>query len=38
VRVGQYGDFPVFERTRDNKGLIFVPAREGLIAPYRLKP
>jgi hypothetical protein len=38
VRVGQYGDFPVFERTRVKEGLIYIPTREGLIAPYRLKP
>jgi hypothetical protein len=38
VRVGQYGDFPVFERARGNEGLIYVPTREDLIAPYRVKP
>ena len=38
VRVGQYGDFAVFERIGVKEGLIYIPAREGLIGPYRLKP
>jgi len=38
VRIGQYGDFPVFRRTRVSEEVIYVPTRDGLIAPYRLKP
>jgi hypothetical protein len=38
VRVGQYGEFPVFRRTRASEELIYLPTREGLIVPYRLKP
>jgi hypothetical protein len=38
VRVGQYGEFPVFRRTRVSEEVIYVPTREGLLAPYRLKP
>jgi hypothetical protein len=37
-RVGEYGTFPVFRRTRANDEVIYVPTRKGLIAPYRLKP
>jgi hypothetical protein len=37
ARVGQYGEFPVFRRTRVTEDVIYVPTREGLIAPYRLK-
>jgi hypothetical protein len=38
VRVGQYGVFPVFRRAGVHEDVIYVPTREGLIAPYRLKP
>ena len=38
VRVGQYADFPVFRRTGENEEVIYVPTRQGLVAPYRLKP
>lgn len=37
VRIGQYGDFPVFTRTGVNEEVIYLPTREDLIAPYRLK-
>jgi hypothetical protein len=37
-RIGQYGAFPVFKRTRANEDVIYIPTRKGLIAPYRLKP
>lgn len=38
LRVGQYGVFPVFRRTRVNEDVIYVPTRKGLVMPYRLKP
>jgi hypothetical protein len=37
VQVGQYGDFPVFKRTRANEEVIYVPTRKGKVMPYRLK-
>ena len=36
-QVGQYDDVPVFKRTRSNDEEIYLPARTGLVAPYRLK-
>jgi hypothetical protein len=37
VRVGQYAGFPVFRRTGTNEEVIYVPVRDDLVAPYRLK-
>ena len=37
-RVGHYGAFPVFRRTRVKEDVIYIPTREGLLMPYRLKP
>jgi len=37
-RIGDYGAFPVFKRTRASGEVIYVPTREGLVMPYRLKP
>jgi hypothetical protein len=37
VRVGQYAGFPVFRRGGTSEDIIYVPAREDLVAPYRLK-
>ena len=36
-RIGEYGAFPVFRRTRASGEIIYVPTRKGLMAPYRLK-
>ena len=36
-RVGQHGEFPVYKRLRGTEDLIYLPARDGLLAPYRLK-
>jgi hypothetical protein len=38
VRAGQYGEFPVFRRAGARESMIYLPTRDGLIAPYRLKP
>jgi hypothetical protein len=38
VRVGEYGGFPVFKRASAIEEVIYVPIREDLVAPYRLKP
>jgi hypothetical protein len=38
VRVGEYGNFLVFRRAGVSEDLIYVPTREGMLAPYRLKP
>jgi hypothetical protein len=35
TRVGEYGAFPVFRRHADD--VIYLPTRQGLVAPYRLK-
>jgi hypothetical protein len=35
-QVGEYEGFPVFART-DGGGLIYLPTRGGLVAPYRQK-
>jgi hypothetical protein len=37
-RVGEYAGRPVYRLTRGNRDLIYVPAREGMFAPYRMKP
>jgi hypothetical protein len=37
-RVGEYGTFPVFKRTGVDENVIYVPTRQGVLAPYRLKP
>jgi hypothetical protein len=37
VRIGQYAGFPVFRRAGATEDVIYVPAREDLIEPYRLK-
>jgi hypothetical protein len=36
--VGNYEGFPVFTRQGMTDQVIYLPAREGLVAPYRLKP
>jgi hypothetical protein len=36
-RVGSYDGFPVFAREGTADQVIYLPAREGLVAPYRLK-
>ena len=36
-RVGQHGEFPVYRRLGGTEDLIYLPARDGLLAPYRLK-
>ena len=35
--VGNYDGFPVFSRRDTSEQVIYVPTREGLAAPYRLK-
>ncbi len=37
-QVGQYAGAPVYKRTGANDDLIYVPTRDNLIAPFRLKP
>jgi hypothetical protein len=37
VRVGQYGDFPVFRRKDADESVIYLPTRQDLVAPYRLR-
>jgi hypothetical protein len=37
MRIGQYGNFPVFTRRGADEDLIYVPTRQDLVAPYRLK-
>jgi hypothetical protein len=37
-RVGEYARFPVYKLARGGEDVIYVPSREGLVAPYRLKP
>ena len=37
-RVGEYDGFPVYRRSGESEDVIYLPAREGAIAPYRLKP
>ena len=36
-RVGSYGGFAVFARQGTGDQVIYLPTREGLVAPYRLK-
>jgi hypothetical protein len=36
-RVGEYDSFPVFRRTGVDEDVIYVPTRQGALAPYRLK-
>lgn len=35
--VGSYEGFPVFALSDKSEQVIYVPTREGLVAPYRLK-
>ena len=35
--VGTYDGFPVFARNGTSEQVIYVPTREGIVAPYRLK-
>ena len=35
--VGEYDRFPVFKRTGVDEDVIYVPTRQGALAPYRLK-
>jgi hypothetical protein len=37
VRAGEYGSFPVYVRREVTPDVIYLPSREGRIAPYRLK-
>ena len=37
VRVGEHAGFPVFARRELKEDVIYLPARTGLVAPYRLK-
>ncbi len=37
TRAGDYAGFPVFTRNGPSDGLIYLPTREGLVAPYRRK-
>jgi len=37
-RLGEYASVPVYQRLRSTDGLIYVRAREGMVAPYRQKP
>ncbi len=37
-RVGEYDGFPVYRRSGERENVIYLPAREGAIAPYRSKP
>lgn len=36
-RTGEYAGFPVYERRNVREDLIYIPSRDGLVAPYRLK-
>jgi hypothetical protein len=36
-RAGEYGGFDVYRRRDGANNLIYLPSREGLIAPYRVK-
>jgi len=38
MRVGEYAGFPVFARQGLDEEIIYLPARSGVVAPYRLKP
>ena len=37
TQVGMYGEFPVLRRSGDASDQIFIPTRDGLVAPYRRK-
>jgi hypothetical protein len=37
VRVGEHAGFPVYARRELKEEMIYLPAREGAVAPYRLK-
>jgi hypothetical protein len=37
-RIGEYARFPVYRLARGGEDVIYVPSREGMVAPYRLKP
>ncbi len=37
VQVGEYAGFPVFARSDFTQDVIYLPSRDDLIAPYRLK-
>lgn len=37
VRIGQYGSFPVFRPRGAGEDVIYMPTRQDLVAPYRLK-
>jgi hypothetical protein len=37
TRVGEYAGFPVYKRTGVTEDVIWVPTREGFVAPYRLR-
>jgi hypothetical protein len=36
ARVGEYGGVPVYKHGRVSEEMIYLPTREGLVAPYRL--
>jgi hypothetical protein len=36
-RVGEYARLPVYKLARGGDDVIYVPSRQGLVAPYRLK-
>jgi hypothetical protein len=37
-QVGKYSGFPVYQRQGGADHLIYVPTRNGFVAPYKLKP
>lgn len=37
VRIGEYAGFPVYARRGSSQKLIYLPTRNGLVAPYRRK-
>jgi hypothetical protein len=37
TRVGEYAGFPVYRRAGDGEDVIYLPSRQQLVAPYRLK-
>jgi hypothetical protein len=38
TRAGDYVGFTIYRRQAANDGMIYLPTREGLVAPYRRKP
>ena len=36
--VGEYQGFPVFRRNETYDGMIYLPVRQDLVAPFRMKP